>query len=341
MAPWTLAQLDADQDKQRAPPAIRRDAPLRSPRPPLLLSRYPRGCHLLRRPPPARSPPRSDVRCPRFSGTGSDLQFLIRAKAYLYYFMTADEHAAPEAGASAPFSVDIRLWDADPAPQGGAVALVRAEVAYSGESTVFGADGTVSDTEDSLAPGASSWLGLASHQRMDGRGRLGRRVRAPSETTAGASGWVEGATVGVALIVEVLDNGARPRGDSGPLRQKAYYSTRSTPYGTPDTFTPFIEQVIAVAGLPLRRRRRPRRSRRRRRSSRRGCRIRLLRRPASRRGRPRMRHSIRRRRPRRRRGPRLAAAVAAAVAAEAAAAAAVAGAAARQDGGGDRALDRL
>jgi len=27
MAPWTLAQLDADQDKQRAPPAIRRDAP--------------------------------------------------------------------------------------------------------------------------------------------------------------------------------------------------------------------------------------------------------------------------------------------------------------------------
>ena len=80
--------------------------------------------------------------------------------------MTADEHAAPEAGASAPFSVDIRLWDADSSPQGGAVALVRAEVAYSGESTVFGADGTVSDTEDSLAPGASSWLGLASHQRI-------------------------------------------------------------------------------------------------------------------------------------------------------------------------------
>ena len=202
---------------------------------------------LLRRPPPARSPP-SDVRCLSLSGTGADLQFLIRAKAYLYYFMTADEHAAPEAGAPRRSASTFGYGTGLAAP-GGAVALVRAEVAYSGDSTVFGADGTVSDTEDSLAPGASSWLGLASHQRIGtGEGGLADafalRVR-----TMGSSGWVEGATVGVALIVEVLDNGARPRGDSGPLRQKAYYSTRSTPYGTPDTFTPFIEQVIAVAGL--------------------------------------------------------------------------------------------
>ena len=160
--------------------------------------------------------------------------------------MTADEHAAPEAGASAPFSVDIRLWDADSSPQGGAVALVRAEVEYSAGDAVFGGDGTVSDTEDSLAPGTRSWLGLASHQRIGtGVGGLADafalRVR-----TMGASGWVEGATVRVALIVEVLDNGARPRGDSGPLRQKAYYSTRSTPFGTPDTFTPIIEYNVEV-----------------------------------------------------------------------------------------------
>ena len=83
LAPWTLAQLDADQDGAVG---------------------------------------------------GSDMQFLIRAKAYLYYFMTYSALAAPAAGHgdAAPFGVDVQLWDADSSPKGGAVALVRAEVEYSG-----------------------------------------------------------------------------------------------------------------------------------------------------------------------------------------------------------------
>ena len=172
------------------------------------------------------------------------MQFLIRAKAYLYYFMTYSALAAPAAGHgdAAPFGVDVQLWDADSSPKGGAVALVRAEVEYSGGGAAAYVGGTTMDTVDRVG-GAPSWLAVLASPSAGGAFAL--RV-----VPADGAAWANGATIGVALIVEVLDNGARPRGESGPLRQKAYYSTRSTPFGTPDTFTPLLTTTLEVEPMP-------------------------------------------------------------------------------------------